>query len=541
MKHFIKELLFISILLVFSDSYATPTTCNPGNLLSNVDISDEFGPVRDQDGIGWCYAYAGADLLNHYLYRTNGRDPSLLEEGNRVSANSLASNYERRRNRGEVRRLRRQQRGKSLDELLELHRAGDSVTGGDDGLIVTDGGWTGQSIAAGLRPRGRVCLERDVRDSDFFLVNSECHNLNCELEESLIEILRWYESGDLNQCRALNSAREMFPQMSLDAITDILSETSRENALYELFRRSCSNDKRLRFERNPRYSAVFNPLVKSRARAGNPLRDNDRIMNKINDGLSRGIPISISYFTQPLEGVELDGDSGTHASIITGREWDPVNCRYNYKIRNSWGTGCSSYGSVTTDETNREQYSQCSMRFMDPELYRLLRYDEIVQEPFLINSVTTNCPSIPDGPLPTAIRDAYLEESRKIRTTLHLSDLERSTSDAPLSAASTAEDLNSREIYSGTVESWLETQSSAGNGCYQEVQTRVSDLRRDIAATTVYPTAAEARAYRERECGNILTQVTVTPNYPGVSCQGGVVTVPEDYIRGYVFEAGTLE
>ena len=533
-------LLFMFILSInslFSMSYAQ-SSCPTSPSLGNVDISDEFGPVRDQDGIGWCYAYAGADLLNHYLYRTNGRDPSLLEEGNRISANSLAANYESRRDRRQVRRLRRFQRGRSLEELTELQAGGNSVTGGDEGVLVTDGGYIGSSIAAGLRRRGRVCRESEVRDADFFLVDSECRDANCELDESLIEILRWYEGGEDNQCRAMASARSLFPQMSFDTIADILSDTSRERALYELFRRSCPDSRRLRLESNPRYHDVYDSTVKARARSGVSPLPNENIINKINDGLSRGIPVGISYFTQPLQGEEIDEDSGTHASIITGREWDPVNCRYNYKIRNSWGPGCSSYGTTTTDLQGWNQYTECSNRYLDPESYRLLRYHEIPEESFLTSSLVSECPSLPAGPLPAVIRDAYLANSRRIRTDLDIGNLEIGTT-APLSAASAAEDLNSREIYAETVESWLESQSD--NTCFREVQTRVTTLRQKVSATTVYPTAAEARAYRERNCGNIPTSITSIPHYAGVSCQGGVVSVPEDYIRAYVFRAGTFE
>lgn len=34
-----------------------------------VDFQNEFGPQRYQGGVGWCFAYAGADLLTHYLFQ----------------------------------------------------------------------------------------------------------------------------------------------------------------------------------------------------------------------------------------------------------------------------------------------------------------------------------------------------------------------------------------------------------------------------------------------------------------------------------------
>lgn len=67
------------------------------------DVSANLGAIRDQDSVGYCYAYAGADLLEDYLKR-HGR----LDEGQSVSALALSLNYDK------------QEWGKNLKDFREI-------------------------------------------------------------------------------------------------------------------------------------------------------------------------------------------------------------------------------------------------------------------------------------------------------------------------------------------------------------------------------------------------------------------------------------
>ncbi|MEI6080060.1 MAG: hypothetical protein WCQ53_05460, partial [bacterium] len=61
-------------------------------LYSSVDLRPEFGPIRDQGALGFCYAYASADLLSYWLnqHGFSGTDQDTVCEENMVSAVGLA-------------------------------------------------------------------------------------------------------------------------------------------------------------------------------------------------------------------------------------------------------------------------------------------------------------------------------------------------------------------------------------------------------------------------------------------------------------------
>jgi hypothetical protein len=54
----------------------------------SVDFRQEFGPQRIQGGIGWCFAFSGADLLTHWLYKHG--EISSLSEDQIISASAVA-------------------------------------------------------------------------------------------------------------------------------------------------------------------------------------------------------------------------------------------------------------------------------------------------------------------------------------------------------------------------------------------------------------------------------------------------------------------
>lgn len=55
------------ILLFLFSTQLYASKCEEASSVKSVDLSKEFGPIRDQDGTGWCYAFAGADILGHRI------------------------------------------------------------------------------------------------------------------------------------------------------------------------------------------------------------------------------------------------------------------------------------------------------------------------------------------------------------------------------------------------------------------------------------------------------------------------------------------
>ncbi len=65
----------------------------------DVDLRPEFGPMRDQRGLGFCYAYATADLLSYWLNNTmgfkNNPKKDTRKKDNMVSALAYALSFNR--------------------------------------------------------------------------------------------------------------------------------------------------------------------------------------------------------------------------------------------------------------------------------------------------------------------------------------------------------------------------------------------------------------------------------------------------------------
>lgn len=62
-------MLFLTIFALLSSSAFSQYDCPEAKNLP--DMRNEFGPLRSQDSIGWCFAYATTDLLGHWIRRTH--------------------------------------------------------------------------------------------------------------------------------------------------------------------------------------------------------------------------------------------------------------------------------------------------------------------------------------------------------------------------------------------------------------------------------------------------------------------------------------
>jgi hypothetical protein len=82
-----KVLFFFLFRLTFADP-----TCSPEKSYGQADkknvINDLLGPVRDQDSVGFCYAYAAADLIEYSLKRKG-----VLAKDQQVSGLALSIQY----------------------------------------------------------------------------------------------------------------------------------------------------------------------------------------------------------------------------------------------------------------------------------------------------------------------------------------------------------------------------------------------------------------------------------------------------------------
>ena len=67
--------------------YAGTTLCSGS--ANDIRLDDQFCELRDQDSVGWCYAFVGADLMSAKMNRAYGRKKCTDD----ISPISVANNY----------------------------------------------------------------------------------------------------------------------------------------------------------------------------------------------------------------------------------------------------------------------------------------------------------------------------------------------------------------------------------------------------------------------------------------------------------------
>ncbi len=262
-------------------------------------LADMWNNPRDQDGVGWCYAYAAADLLS-------------VEAGMNVSAAELSYRYNRNIERSFFSRVVRN----TFDgREREIH----------------EGGFVNNAVKEGLK-RG-VCAET-ILPSDSQVVSWQ-NNQMLQVFDALTIMRDNIRNGlltpaslsDCVDCSVVSRPlfQSYFPGSTMEDIYSTVAANANKNMnqiLYELAQKYCG-DKR-------------QDLAQARLRKRGKGGDGGRKMFDYLDGaLTRGKPVGYSFSFRLFD----EDSSGGHAVTIVAREHRGGECKYF--IRNSWGTGCS--------------------------------------------------------------------------------------------------------------------------------------------------------------------------------------------------------
>lgn len=262
----------------------------------NAEMKAFFSTPRNQNDIGWCFAYAAADLLSHRYQKP-------------VSAFHVGLTYHHN-----VTGL-----GSWVREIFGSKQSG-----------LNEGGHVGDAISVMTR-HGGVCLEGDVssqpgRYGGFQkpllaakkFMDHPAQALSPLEELELKEFLRArYPNVDPSVSVAFLTARRGTPADKV--LLELTEKTCAKNAF------TISNKLRLTFQ--PKSQEM--PLV--------PM---------VNYALKRRTPVAISYrydaFVRPdlVQGGVL-GFFQEHVSVIIGRKKVGDQCMY--VVRNSWGQSCTEY------------------------------------------------------------------------------------------------------------------------------------------------------------------------------------------------------
>lgn len=303
LRRLVLTLFLIELIGLLNFSTALAENCSP------VDLASEMGPIRNQGDIGWCYANAAADLLSYrYRKELNGQSVSALYT-------ALLFN-------------------KAVYEKTGISRFSPKT--------IEESG----SVALSLQLAMRNGFCPRTKDNQFMSFGEKT-----SLEKKLkigLNLKRLYDQkkySDLkSQIAILRSKNSIISEIPDHRLYKILEASTAENFLKNIADELCEGEKFFPSTESdvdllalPSLSPVKWPLFA-----------------KINHELSRRRPVAITYFASffeswasPLE------QSDRHASVIVGRELRGEQCYY--KIRNSWGSGCTGYRNPDLKGVNCDQ------------------------------------------------------------------------------------------------------------------------------------------------------------------------------------------
>ncbi|MFS4457658.1 C1 family peptidase [Bdellovibrio sp. HCB2-146] len=248
-----------------------------------VDMSAELGPVRDQDSLGWCYAFAASDLLS---YKTKQR----------ISAADIALTY-----------------NKNFENDISR------VMGAKESSF--EGGVFRSAIAAATE-KG-LCLEKDLPSED---------NANANLETNLNLIDKLRRGSDRKNALACaevrTAAKALFPNLDFDDVRKIALTTVDKDIVQKMADKSCQ--KRIKVDAQVESVASW---------------DKQEIAEGIDKNLDQTNPVAIAYDAEVLSFPKSKYGVPNHGSVIAGRRFNEKTGQCEYLLRNSWGRGCFSYHS----------------------------------------------------------------------------------------------------------------------------------------------------------------------------------------------------
>lgn len=264
---------------------------------SEVDLSSELGPVRNQHDKGWCYANVSADLVG-YRFRKELKGQQLSGAYLALLNNSLirSNPYS---NRGTMRMSARI--GMTLGVCL-MSLENDALTKGPKGTLNDK-------------------LQR-IRELKFLFDQGQVEFLNYRLNQ--------YANG-----------KSILESIQRDDLNHILQHSTEKSFPIQLVTHLCKGhiwkpEKYVSMETAVQFYGY--PIWDSWQQT----RKKESLMSAIDRQLDENNIIGIGYYANFLTDPNARSEGG-HASVVVGRKWNSITKKCEYKIRNSWGTQCGSY------------------------------------------------------------------------------------------------------------------------------------------------------------------------------------------------------
>ena len=308
-----------------------------------VDLTSQFGELRDQDSVGWCYAFTAADLLTHYLRRTGQLGGNINSPEGNVSPVGIAAWFNKGYFKDYYKTISKLS-SSELDAFNQKMREKKSAQGEEweDLLVVPEGGFIDTAIND-AQTNG-YCLEKDAPSESFSVVLAKfCMEKNiCATDlKEILELIydrAKFKVGDQKAiCDLYEVAQAAYPNIPEKNLRTIMSKTARDRVFYDLAAAACKNKLKMKAPK---------PLAKNIAINEEANEPNDKLFDEMDKLLDKGLPVGIAYYSSFLKLPNAPKTDG-HASSIVGKKYDPATCEVKYILRNSWGPGCGDYQTQT--------------------------------------------------------------------------------------------------------------------------------------------------------------------------------------------------
>ena len=247
---------------------------------TDVDLrkGKNFPPIRDQDSLGWCFAYVGADFLSFYM-------------GETLSALALSvKNYQ-------------EELEKEKSELSQLSSGNLKI------------------LFERLKNHSRLCTEKQVNSEDINFTESGQY----ELKKTLESIEKFFNKEEGNDevafyCSMRNHLAQLFPGLNMQDFIDILKTESKYTVIIESIKKSCDEKNSVPLPKD--LSIVF---------------DEDMSLEKLHEILDKE-ELFAALFDVSL--IVSGMERGNHMANIVGRRYNEDKNRCEFLLRNSWGETC---------------------------------------------------------------------------------------------------------------------------------------------------------------------------------------------------------
>ena len=297
--------------------------------------ANEVPPVRNQDSIGWCYAYTASDLLDNYR-KTQSKNKEPYSNDNLIAPNGIANAY---------------------NYHFTPSKGGNTKQAEYNPDIFTyESGTAADAVQSVIKNGGKYCTEKDLPSTDQLntTYNEDLSSVktpggifkrSSELKELYQDIGAYDGKDQTNRCAATKAMTEIFPDQKVSDIQAILDKKNGKDALEYFSKLSCGSAAKV-YPYTPKI--IQDSLSMDLKSNGNgKLTDQNKkkqvvMLSKVDDALASGKIVEVTYSADSIfKYVNQNNYGDDHSSIVVGKMYG-VNCKPSYLIKNSWGTQCQN-------------------------------------------------------------------------------------------------------------------------------------------------------------------------------------------------------